>query len=160
MAESILVIYSTNSWSFFHSSKTKRTIHWMIQVVGSIFAIAGTVILYLPRKRHFATIHSVTGLISLIFLVISLINGIAALWSYEFSKVFRIKAVYPKLFHNVMGLGTFVVGEFVYIHYSSSRKRKTVVVPRFNSSSIAAASTFNEIDSFCSLYLANFVFAN
>lgn len=173
MSEAILALYSQNSWSYFHSTRTKRNLHWIIQVVASIFAIVGTLLLYVGRKRHFMTIHSLTGanpslyfdrffsdfhierftftgLISLILLVITCVNGISALWAYELSKIFKVKAVYSKLFHNVCGIAAFAIGEFSII-YSSSRKRKTMVVPSINSFSIRAANVRNELTSFFSL---------
>lgn len=61
MTESILSFYTENSWSVIHASKTKRTIHWVLQVIGSIFAIIGTWVLYVGRRRHFSTLHSITG---------------------------------------------------------------------------------------------------
>lgn len=55
-----------------------------------------------------------TGLASLIFMVIALLNGISALWSAEIYKSFkRIKPVYSKWFHNLVGILTFVMGMYV-----------------------------------------------
>lgn len=64
MTEAILALYSANSWSFFHIFKTKRNIHWIIQIFASIFAIVGTICVYWGRPSHFATVHSVTGTIN------------------------------------------------------------------------------------------------
>lgn len=61
MTEAILALYSSNCWSFFHVVRTKRTIHWIMQLFGSIFAIIGTVCVYWGRPTHFMTIHSITG---------------------------------------------------------------------------------------------------
>lgn len=52
-----------------------------------------------------------SGLTSLILLVIGLINGTAALWSYEFSKLAKIRPVFTKLFHNLIGTAAFVIGK-------------------------------------------------
>lgn len=52
-----------------------------------------------------------SGLISLILLSIGLINGIGALWSRKFSKLTKIKPVFTKLLHNVIGIAAFVVGK-------------------------------------------------
>lgn len=61
MTEAILALYASNCWSFFHVVRTKRTIHWIMQVIGSIFAIVGTVCVYWGRATHFRTVHSLTG---------------------------------------------------------------------------------------------------
>lgn len=61
MTEAILAFYSRNTWSNFHSRKTNNTIHWVLQLLGCILAIVGTLLLYVPRKNHFGTLHSKTG---------------------------------------------------------------------------------------------------
>ncbi|XP_037038801.1 cytochrome b561 domain-containing protein 1-like [Bradysia coprophila] len=116
MAEAILALYSTNSWSFFHALKTKRNIHWIIQIFATLFAIVGTICVYWGRPTHFMTVHSVTGLISLILVVIVAINGLPALWSFEFGKWSRIHPVYLKLFHNLIGIFAFIIG-MVSLYY-------------------------------------------
>lgn len=121
MAEAILTLYSSNSWSFFHSTKTKRTLHWVIQVIGSICAISGTVILYPTRRKHFYSIHGITGLVSLIILVIGAINGIVALWSREFYKIVRVKPVVSKFFHNFVGVSAYVIGRLIILKFKHSR---------------------------------------
>ncbi|XP_031624355.1 uncharacterized protein LOC116341409 [Contarinia nasturtii] len=110
MAESILTLYSNNYWSLIFTPKTKRNVHWILQVVGSAMAIFGSVIFYLVRKFHFMRLHSILGLISLILVVISGFNGISALWSYEIFKKYRIRPVILKIFHNFIGISAFVVG--------------------------------------------------
>lgn len=52
-----------------------------------------------------------SGLTSLILLLIGLINGTAALWSYEFSKLAKIRPVFTKLFHNLIGIAAFIIGK-------------------------------------------------
>lgn len=140
MAEAILALYSTNSWSLFHAFKTKRNLHWIVQIFATIFAIVGTICVYWGRPTHFMTVHSVTGiyckkkvcpkwqvrdskafvdiihhlgLISLILVVIVAFNGVPAMWSFEFRKWSRIHPVYLKLFHNVSGLFAFILGKCV-----------------------------------------------
>lgn len=110
MAEAILALYSNNCWSFFNSSRTKRNLHWIIQVIGSIMAIVGTVILMPGRLSHFKTIHGITGLVSLISAVVALANGVAALWPRAIQRRFRIRPVVSKIFHNLIGISTFVLG--------------------------------------------------
>lgn len=104
-------LYSENSWTFHHSKKTKNTMHWVMQLVGSVFAIAGTLVLYQNRRRHFRSIHSITGLISLVLLVIAMLNGFAALWSLEVKKFLRMKPVWTRFFHNFIGIGSLAIGK-------------------------------------------------
>lgn len=128
MAEAIMTLYSSNCWSFFYAPKTKRTIHWIMQVVGSSLAIIGTVILYPTRKSHFKTIHSITGLISLVFAAIACINGIAAINPHSVFKKYRIRPVVSKLYHNFVGLSSFVLGEkfwwLIWLKFENIRRPK------------------------------------
>lgn len=114
MAESILAIYSTNSWSFFHTVKVKRRIHWIIQTLGALFIISGITAKYIQREDlsldHITTTHSIFGFISLIFLVNSILLGIFALFAVKISKLFGIKVFVPKFLHNIAGISTFVTG--------------------------------------------------
>lgn len=63
------------------------------------------------RTRLFFIFYSSSGLISLILLVIGLINGSSALWAHELSKLAKIRPVYTKLLHNVVGIAAFVIGK-------------------------------------------------
>lgn len=64
---------------------------------------------YLSETKIMITYLLQSGLISLILLVIGLINGIAALWSQDLSKLVNIRSVYSKLFHNIAGVAGLVV---------------------------------------------------
>lgn len=64
MAEAILVYYTPNSWSYFLSYKTKKHLHWILHLIGAIFIISGNVLISVIRTTpHFATVHSITGLL-------------------------------------------------------------------------------------------------
>lgn len=52
------------------------------------------------------------GLISLILVVIVAMNGLPALWSFEFGKWSRVHPVYLKLFHNLIGIFAFIIGKW------------------------------------------------
>lgn len=114
MAEAILTLYSSNCWSFFHTPKTKRNMHWVIQVIGSTMAIVGTAILIPERSTHFHSVHSITGLVSLILIVVALINGIAALWPLEFYMKSQIRPIISKILHNSIGVASFVLGKHFF----------------------------------------------
>lgn len=63
MAEAILVFYAPNSWTYFLSNKTKKHLHWILQLIGAIFIISGNVLISVIRRTpHFATAHAITGL--------------------------------------------------------------------------------------------------
>lgn len=109
MAEAILTFYSENSWTRIAKRETKIWLHIILQVVGSALAIYGIAI-YIDSKtrNHFQSMHAKTGLVSMIFLVITLLNGVAAFFAQRMKVI--VKPVFNKLFHNLMGLTAFVVG--------------------------------------------------
>lgn len=109
MAEAIMSLYSGNSWTQATTRDTKKTIHWVMQVIGSALAIAGISIrINAKDKDHFQSVHAITGLISMIFLIITCCNGVSALWSRELRTY--VKPIYTKLLHNVTAISAFVLG--------------------------------------------------
>lgn len=112
MAEAIMTFYSENSWSRITKRETKIILHIILQVVGSALAIAG-ICIYIDFKtvgnqKHFVSMHALTGIISMVFLICTCVNGVAAFFAQRMKTV--VKPVFNKLFHNVMGLAAFVVG--------------------------------------------------
>lgn len=117
MTQSILAFYSENIWSKDHSRNTQKTLHWLLQAIGSTAAVVGMIVEFVSRwqngKFHFTTTHSVVGLIAGIFTLVGMLNGISALWSVELRKY--ACPVYFKLAHNSIGISAFVLGEFMPI---------------------------------------------
>lgn len=115
MTQAILAFYSENVWSKQHTRQMQKTIHWILQALGSSAAITGIVIEYIGRnlksKAHFSSTHSTIGLIAVIFTFIGMINGVSALWSVKLKKFAR--PVYFKLAHNLNGMIAFVLGKIV-----------------------------------------------
>lgn len=109
MTEAIMALYAQNVWSQYHSHYVKRTIHWVLQAIGSSMAIVGIIIEYVNRPTHFRTKHSVIGLIATIFTLIGFMNGTSALWSFEIRKY--VAPVFMKYFHVWTGILAFVLGE-------------------------------------------------
>lgn len=114
MAEAILSFYTENSWTKMTKRSTKTYLHVVLQILGSGMAIVGISIYIIDRgnrgKIHFNSTHGILGLISLIFLIITCLNGATAFFAIRLKTV--IKPIYNKMFHNVMGILAFVVGEF------------------------------------------------
>lgn len=115
MTQSIMAFYSENVWSSGFSRQSKRTIHWMLQALGSTLAIIGVILEFISRwqkgKVHFNSTHSVLGLIAIVFTLIAMCNGISALWSTELKRY--VRPVYLKLGHNIVGIAAFVVGKAI-----------------------------------------------
>jgi Eukaryotic cytochrome b561 len=63
MTEAIAVFYSPNSWTRFHSHKTKKRLHLILQSTATAFIIIGNVIMITIKKTpHFRSAHAITGI--------------------------------------------------------------------------------------------------
>lgn len=121
MATGIMSLYSENSWSRLHSVSTKTRLHWILQGLGSVMALLGIVLEFIYRvkasKGHLETPHAIVGLVSGIFTLISLFNGMATLWSSKLKTY--VKPVFLKCFHNCAGLLAFGLGMSWYFKHHS-----------------------------------------
>uniref|UniRef100_A0A182QCV0 ascorbate ferrireductase (transmembrane) n=1 Tax=Anopheles farauti TaxID=69004 RepID=A0A182QCV0_9DIPT len=112
MAEGIVLFYSGNGWTQKLSHSHKRTVHWLIEVVGCSCCVVGIALeIYFrdsTNRRHFSSTHSIVGLVSLVFLVLTFANGLLALFAPELRK--RIRPIYSKLFHYLTGTVCYVLG--------------------------------------------------
>ena len=114
-------------------SKTEKIkLHWFLQSMGSIFALSGVIIQIISRfrlqKPHFSQTHSVygnigynqkpilnmlikfiiLGLISTIFLLVTLLTGVSSLFAPDLKKY--ISPLLSKFLHNLIALAAFVTG--------------------------------------------------
>uniref|UniRef100_A0A182QJL3 ascorbate ferrireductase (transmembrane) n=1 Tax=Anopheles farauti TaxID=69004 RepID=A0A182QJL3_9DIPT len=112
MAESLLTLYSANSWTDRYSTVTKRRLHWILQAIGCVAIIVGISLeIYLKEdagRSHFRSDHAITGLVSLIFIGLSILNGVAALYTVQIKHI--IKPIYVKMCHYLTGIVAFVIG--------------------------------------------------
>lgn len=129
MTEAILAFYSQNIWSTYHTRYTRKTFHWILQTIGSLAAIAGMIIEFVNKQRHFQSTHSILGLVAGILTVIGMINGITAAYSIQLKRY--VKPIYMKMAHNLNGIAAFVLGNiistmtivfFFYIHFNCALK--------------------------------------
>lgn len=113
MTQSILAFYSENVWSKDHTRHTQKTLHWVLQAIGSTAALIGMLLEVMSKiqngRDHFYSPHAICGLVAGIFTFIGMMNGVAALWSVELRKYGR--PLYFKLAHNLTGLTAFVMGK-------------------------------------------------
>lgn len=65
MAEAIMSYYKSNTYTLFTPKMKKSRIHWIMQSIGALMAIIGTIIeiinRYEMKRTHFSTLHSVYG---------------------------------------------------------------------------------------------------
>lgn len=111
MLEGIMMFYSENVWSSQFNKPTKRCVHWIIQVAGSSLALSGIFVKYINNSgQHFKTTHSTIGLISAIFLLISLCSGVVALKSFSLRNIVRPALV--KFLHYLAGSMAILLGSW------------------------------------------------
>lgn len=106
-----------------HTRPVRKTLHWILQTVGSVIAIVGMIIIYWLKQRHFTSTHGLLGLISGIFTLTGMLNGVSALFAIESNKY--VKPIYLKIVHNITGITAFVIGgnEFrVFFGYNRTTK--------------------------------------
>ncbi|XP_075976770.1 transmembrane reductase CYB561D2-like [Anticarsia gemmatalis] len=108
MAEAILSLSPNNGWSLHLRLVDKRRAHWILQIVGSGLAIAGSFIKILDKSVHWNTYHGQFALVALVFTVVSMVNGLTSLWAYELRRSLRLPANLSKLTHICFGIVGFV----------------------------------------------------
>ncbi|CAG9788038.1 unnamed protein product [Diatraea saccharalis] len=104
MAESILAL-APDSWLSNMKLKHKRLIHWVMQIGGSVVAIVGCILMSLSKSINFNTLHGQFALVSMVFTVASLLNGLTSLYAYELRKY--IPGILSRLTHICFGIVAF-----------------------------------------------------
>lgn len=61
MAEAILSLSPHNGWSAHLKLVDKRRAHWILQILGSVLAIAGSVVKFVNKNSHWNTYHGQFG---------------------------------------------------------------------------------------------------
>ncbi|XP_032519761.1 uncharacterized protein LOC116771877 [Danaus plexippus] len=115
LVESVLTLHRHNSWSFQLRQDSKRIIHGCLQLVGSLFVMAGTFLALSEVKMVINTAHGICGVIALTFTLISFVSGILALFSSKIrllvkSGPIKILHIAVGLFAVTMGLVTMIMG--------------------------------------------------
>ncbi|XP_013197247.1 uncharacterized protein LOC106140231 [Amyelois transitella] len=101
IAESILSLSPDNSWSSSLKFTQKRQAHWILQIVGSGFAITGSFIKILNQSSHWKTLHAKFALVALVFTIASLVNGVTSLFANELRRI--IPGSLSKITHIIFG---------------------------------------------------------
>lgn len=130
MTEAILCLYHLNSSSQLHCRRRSNNIHWILQIIGSSLAIAGMFVEFQLNFNQLLSIHTWTGniikklkfiiqiqwipilfagLISGIFMIFGLVNGILSLCAQELR--FFIRPAYIKFLHKIFGILTIIIGK-------------------------------------------------
>lgn len=134
MTEAIMAFYVQNLWSQNHTRYTKKTVHWIMQGVGSTGAIVGMIIEFMNKETHFRSTHAKLGLSAGIFTVLGMLNGISALFSVELRTYFR--PLYWKFLHNLTGIVAFVLGKNILFFFYDNLSLKLVFQSNRNGNAV------------------------
>lgn len=133
MSEGILVLYNKNIYTIpVRNRWMKKRIHWILQAIGGGMALFGIPYQIYNRqitnRKHFSNTHGITGkfyflnddvggfelffslkgLISGIFLILTIISGCSALFSIELKRY--IRPFFSKASHNFLSVTCYTLG--------------------------------------------------
>jgi len=112
MAEAVLIMSQGNIIASNLSRQGRVRLHWILQASAAAFIFAGFLVIVINKnlhnKNHFKSWHSVIGLVFLVCVGITSSGGVVTLYSLRLKQY--VKPAKMKLFHNLVGVLTFVVG--------------------------------------------------
>ncbi|CAK1582812.1 unnamed protein product [Parnassius mnemosyne] len=114
MGQAILTLARGNGWAAKLRLVDKRRAHWILQIMGSALALAGSLVKVLDKEVHWNTNHGRFALVAIVFTVASLVNGLTSLYAYEFRRIFNGNI--SKLTHVCFGIVTFTTASITLCH--------------------------------------------
>ncbi|XP_057664335.1 transmembrane reductase CYB561D2-like isoform X2 [Diorhabda carinulata] len=112
MAEAIMLFVGDDIWSKNLSRRAKYTVHGILITVATLITIVGNVLVfvYIEPGYHLYTAHGITGLVSMIILIISIILGLAVHYPKSTKRIVSLRPVTFKFLHNISGLMGYGIG--------------------------------------------------
>jgi cytochrome b-561 domain-containing protein 2 len=112
MAEAVMIMSQGNIIASNLSRQGRVRLHWILQASAAAFIFAGFLVIVINKnlhnKNHFKSWHSVIGLVFLVCVGITSSGGVVTLYSLRLKQ--HVKPAKMKLFHNLVGVLTFVIG--------------------------------------------------
>ncbi|XP_063232276.1 uncharacterized protein LOC134536485 [Bacillus rossius redtenbacheri] len=112
MAQAIMVMSPENILASPLGRQGRVRAHWILQALAAGFIFAGFLVVVVNKNRggkpHFATLHAVAGLVTVVLVALTSCGGVGTLFSARFKALARPAAV--KLAHNILGIVTFAAG--------------------------------------------------
>ncbi|XP_014358874.2 uncharacterized protein LOC106711149 [Papilio machaon] len=105
MSHAILSLNKDNAWSSRLPVLYRMRLHVALQIVGSVLAIAGSIIMMMDKSVNFTSVHGKLALAALIITGISLINGTISYFSNGRRNTIKI----VKMNHVLFGTLAFVI---------------------------------------------------
>ncbi|KYM76503.1 hypothetical protein ALC53_13083 [Atta colombica] len=108
MSEATLILASDNMLTASLSHHVNKHLHWILQVVGVILTLVGVGMKYNAKSVHFLSIHSITGISSLVIICIVTLLGYPVWIAWKLRKFVRPMII--KFFHNFLATIGFIIG--------------------------------------------------
>ncbi|XP_063933002.1 transmembrane reductase CYB561D2-like [Zophobas morio] len=120
MTEALMLFAPDELWTRQLTRTQKYWIHGFLMTLGTVLVSAGCIdtFYYISDGYHLYTVHGITGLISMILFMLSIVLGFLANYSQRLTKYGR--PVTFKFNHNIIGLLGFVIGivSLCYAYYT------------------------------------------
>ncbi|XP_015602840.1 cytochrome b561 domain-containing protein 2 [Cephus cinctus] len=108
MAEATVILAGENVWTICLTRRGNSHLHWILQLIGAASIIYGVYVVYDVKRVHFNSQHGITGLTSVVLMIVSIVLGVPALFAARLRRT--VKPVVSKFIHNLLGISCFVVG--------------------------------------------------
>lgn len=143
MSQAFLSLCPYNTWSSHLKKSNKRHAHWILQLLGSAMAVAGSIIIMIYKDVNFNTTHGRLGLVTVIFTTLSLFSGIPTLFAHALKR-FMPSSV-SKLTHIVLGITTFALASSCLCYGYNKNSFRTWTGDRVTNGVIAFTGIFTFI---------------
>ncbi|CAH0625429.1 unnamed protein product [Chrysodeixis includens] len=107
MGQSFLGLCPYNAWSTDLNTVEKRRAHWILASLSAILLIVGNYYVMDAKTVNFNTMHGKFGLVALVFSIVNMVTGVAALYPTQLKK-FCIPPSLSKISHIIFGVVGFL----------------------------------------------------
>ncbi|CAG9583195.1 unnamed protein product [Danaus chrysippus] len=143
MSEAILSLCPYNGWSNYLRLADKKRAHTILQVVGSVLALAGCFVMVLAKNVNFNTLHGQFALVAMVFTVASLFNGLTSWYAFELRKC--LPGNLSKITHIVFGIVAYAMSAISLCYGFNKGSFKNWASPDFTYTLIAFTGCFTLI---------------
>ncbi|XP_063625171.1 uncharacterized protein LOC134796899 [Cydia splendana] len=144
MAQAILSLSPHNGWSSGLKLVHRRRVHWILQVLGSGLALAGSFIKILDKSIHWDTLHGRFALVAMVFTSVSMVNGLASLYANELRGL-RLPPSLSKLTHICFGIVGFAAASITLCYGLDKAQFRSWASDNFTTAMIIFVATFTAI---------------
>ncbi|XP_063625173.1 uncharacterized protein LOC134796901 [Cydia splendana] len=109
-----MICLQSDSWMSALSYTHRRRAHWIMQLLGSILAFVGSVIMSAHKTINFNSLHGKFALAALLFTIVSLANGVASLYTRQLRRYMPPRV--SILSHSLIGTLAFLLSSVCLIY--------------------------------------------